>query len=106
MADPFAAALARLHVSAASVAASFTPDGGTVDDAVLIRVIRGQPSQEVAYGDASIMLDTNQVQIRRADVADPTGGTLTLGAEIFSIQGAPSLDIEGLTWTCHLEPVG
>jgi hypothetical protein len=102
MADPFATALAALHLSAGSVAATFTPKGGAPTG---IRVIRGQPSEQVAYGAGSVVLDTNAVQIMRSDVADPTGGMIQIGSEIFAVQGGPTLDVEGITWTCQLEPV-
>jgi len=113
MADPFATALAALHSSAGSVAAIFTPSGGSPTD---ITVIRDQQSREVGFGDSTAILDTNRVQIMRSavPVRPVNGASLSIGdaakhADVtawteFTIQGDAELDVEGVTWNCNLEP--
>lgn len=112
MRDPFAAALDAQFRAPGSAAAVYTgPDGR----AVPIRVIRSQPTGEAVAGDFKIVVDTNLALLRRSEVAEPLGGDeLAIGAMIlageivggepFTIAGVPTLDLEGMTWSCELLP--
>jgi hypothetical protein len=102
MIDPFATALAALHASAGAVAAIYTPVDG---EPFPIRLIRGQPSEFADHNGGQIILDTDRVQIMRSDVAEPLKDDLVeIGTEIFVVQGGATLDVEGVTWNCSLEP--
>lgn len=115
MADPFAAALAVLHRAAApgTVAADYTPIGEATRR---ITVVRAQGTETVGLNGDEQLVDVNRIQIQRADVAIVVAGStvdlLTLDAngnvvatESFGIQGGATLDIEGLTWNCPIEPL-
>jgi len=112
MADPFATALAALHSAAGSVAAIFTPAGGSPTD---IRVIFEQGTREVPFGEGAALGDFHSAQIQRSDVEQPLrGDALSVGNARrkedvtvwtdFAIQGGARLDTEGLSWLCYLEP--
>lgn len=109
MADPFAAALAALFNAPGSLAATYTPVGG---QSVAIRVIRSQGSDAGAGRFDRTVSDVNMFDMRRADVAKPArGATIAISDPVtgeslgFSINGAPVLDVEGLTWTCPVQPI-
>ena len=98
MPDPFATALTALFRAPGSVAAVYSPLSGPD---VPLRVIRTN-GREV---EGSLIMDTEAVQIMVADVAQPQAGArITIGSEISTIQSAPQLDRERLTWSCYLEP--
>lgn len=112
MVDPFQMALAALHASAGSVAAIFTPAGGAPTE---INIIRDQQTREVGFGGGAVLMETNRVQIMRADAPQVRDGdALSVGnarlhADVtewteFAIQGGCSLDVEGVTWNCNLQP--
>jgi hypothetical protein len=103
MIDPFVAGIDALFASVLAVDATYSPPGG--EDAS-IRVIRSQPSADTGPTDSRIVVDENTFDIRRSQVAKPArGATITVGDDVFRINGAPMLDHEGMTWTCPTEPV-
>lgn len=71
-----------------------------------IGVIRDQGSGTVgSFGGRNVVVDPNHFMVQRSDVAAPKrGDTLTIGADVFKINGAPTLDDEGLAWRCPAEP--
>ena len=102
MTVPFAAALDLMFGSAMATAATYTAAGGQPRT---IRVTRDQGSQELSLNGGAAIVDANAVQIRRSEVALPDAGdAVTIGDDHFIIQGGATLDVEGLTWTCYLEP--
>lgn len=102
MTDPFAMALGVLFRSPLAVAAVFTPTGGAP---VELRVIRSSPSAKANFGTTRVVMDGNVFDVRRADVAQPKRGDLiTIGSDTFVLNGAPELDVEGLSWSCPAQP--
>ena len=109
MVDPFVAALTAIFNAPGSVAAVYTPPGGA---ALPVRIIRSQES--AIAGDVRLVADTMVFDVRRSEVAKPAigatlqildvGGQPVVG-EAFKINGAPLLDVEGLTWRCGAQPV-
>lgn len=107
MVDPFAAGLEALFKAPGSAAA-------VLGDDQPLRVIRHQPTLDLAFNDTTVPVASNSVMIRRSDVNRPVRGMqLQVGSfagvaqedPVFRIAGEPRLDVEGLTWTCELEPV-
>jgi hypothetical protein len=102
MADPFAAGLRVLFKGPRSVAAVYQSFGAP---ALPIRVIRHQPTEDLPFGDTNVPVSTTIVEIDRADVEDPReGDTVTIGAEVLTIDGTPRLDRQGLKWLCDAPP--
>lgn len=100
--DPFASAAAMLFRAPGSVAAIFTPTGGSP---IPTRIIRGQPDAASRFGGGSIVQPTNVFQMLRAEVASPAAGDgLLVGADALVITGVPTLDIERVTWICAADP--
>ena len=103
MADPFATGLAALFGGPASVAADYIADGTGAP--VPIRVVHGQPDQDVAFGERGIVAASNLFEIQRSAVTAPAAGdVLELASGRFVLVGEPKLDVEGLTWFCGGEP--
>lgn len=104
MADPFADALAVLHSGPCGQPAAYIAAGGLVPP-VPIDVVRDQHDDEASYGQSRLVQATNAFQVRRADVAEPAvGDVISIADGNFRINGAPTLDVEGLTWNCPAEP--
>lgn len=102
--DPFAAALDAIYRAPGSVAAVYTPAGGS---ARTVRIIRTVNSVDTPGGfpDGGRVYDRNVVKIRVSDVAMPElGDTIAIGAETLVVNEAPMLDAEGLEWTFGVEP--
>jgi hypothetical protein len=75
---------------------------GGVGSGVPVRVIRKSPDVVVRFGDTSIVLPTNIVDVRKAEVASPAEGDLVeIGTVILKVMGAPVIDQLGLVWTCE-----
>ncbi len=111
MRDPFATALDALFSAPGSVAAVYVTASDGLPTAV--RTIRDQASEDMPIGSRSVPVDANLLLIRRSEVARPaTGDTIITGtfADVaiddpaFNIVGEPSLDVEGLTWSCEMIP--
>lgn len=104
MYDPFAAALVVLHGAAGSVAAIYTPLGGSPLPNP-IGVIRDQKTADVPWSDTRIPAPSSTWSIMRADVEHPMAGdTLTIGADVFTIVGEARFDDEGLSWSVEAPP--
>ena len=112
MPDPFAMALAALHASPLAIDALYDPDGA----ALPIRVIRSQATADGRLGDARLLLSGDVISIMRRDVLDPEEGTQILlyvpdpvsgdpVPALFELVGDPSLDAEGISWECQIQPV-
>lgn len=70
------------------------------------RVIRKAPDDLTDFGAARIRSETTQVDVRVSEVPTPAkGDRLTIGAEVFVVQGDPLQDRERLVWTLNLRPL-
>ena len=75
--------------------------GGT-GPGVSVRVIRKSPDEITPFGAGRILSETTQLDARIADMPTPAPGDLIrIGAEDFTLQGAPKLDRERLIWTLN-----
>ena len=98
MADPFAAALATLHVGPCAVAAVYAPKAGGSAD---IRIIIGLPDAVSPFADAQVVRPTVRLQFRKADIASPQPGDhVTAAGKTYRLLGDAEGDAEGLTWNC------
>jgi hypothetical protein len=113
MSDPFQTALEAIFAGPGSSAASFLPAGGGA--AIATRVIRGGPDVRTAFGEGRLVMRSDQVQLMRAAVPAPAEGDAVrllddAGTPVadgaFLLASEPMIDLEGLTWTCDLQPVG
>lgn len=67
------------------------------------RVIRKSPDDLTEFGNARLRSATTQVDVRASEIAAPAkGDRLTIGAEVFTVQGDPLQDRERLVWTLDL----
>ncbi len=110
MIDPFATALATLFRAACAVAAEYEVED--TGDILEISVIWSQGTDDGGTRRDRLAVDTNTFDVRRSDVLFPANGdmisvtdSLTGDIRTFKINGAPVLDVEGVTWTCPTEPV-
>lgn len=79
---------------------------GGADPAVTVRVIRNRPDDMVSFGQSRVVTETVIFDVRASDVALPVlGDTLTIGAEVFEVIAAPSIDRERLVWRLECGPV-
>jgi hypothetical protein len=63
-------------------------------------VIARQPDRDIEFGDISIHTATTVFEIMVSEVLTPAeDDTITMGGEIFIIQGEPKRDAERLVWT-------
>ncbi len=100
MADPFATALGVFFAAPGSVAADWVPPEG---DTKPIRVVLEQGVEKLETGQAVFNADRTIARIQRADVADPSGGSIRIiGGDTFEVVGEPALDIERVEWSCEL----
>jgi len=75
--------------------------GGTGSGAA-VRVIRKSPDVTERFGETPIVLPTNILDVRKAEVASPAEGDLVeIGAGTFKVVGTPMIDQLGLIWTCE-----
>lgn len=73
--------------------------------AVAIRVIRKSPDNLQDYGQARVKQPATMVDVRLSDLANPAAGdTITIGTEVFVIQGSPLKDRLQLVWNINLRP--
>jgi hypothetical protein len=84
--------------------ATYVPAGGAP---VAVRVIVRRPDTIVGFGETRIHAETATFEIRASEVANPRpGDQLTLGGEIFVIQGEPEKrDPDQLVWTLDMRSV-
>ena len=70
------------------------------------RVILSQPDEGTDYGSASIISETQMIDVRVSEVAAPTeGDRFTVNGEAFIVQGAPQRDRLRLVWKCEAVPL-
>jgi len=104
MTDPFVAALDALFASSMAVDAVYAaPDALPLP----VRVIRSQPSQVSQFGTMQVALASEAVEVRRSEIAAPAPGSVfVIGADrlVMPDHLQPLSDVEGLTWTCWVEP--
>ncbi len=82
--------------------AVFTPAGGAP---MPVRIVPRRADEMTGFGEARLWSETTRVDLRVAEVPAPRpGDTLTLGHEVFTIQGEPVRDRERLVWTLDLRP--
>ena len=75
---------------------------GGAGSGVPVRVIRKSPDVVERFGDTSIVLPTNILDVRKADVASPAEGDLIeIGTVTLKVIGTPVIDQLGLVWTCE-----
>jgi hypothetical protein len=102
--NAFAAAMDRIFANADMSVAAVWFSGSTSEERQ-IRIIQSAPDRITEFGSARILSDSNTVDVRVADLADPRPGDLiVIGAESFVIQGEPARDRERLIWTLDLQP--
>ena len=83
--------------------AVFTAEGGAP---LSVRIVSRRADDVTTFGEARLWSETTRVDLRTAEVPNPRpGDTLTLGEEVFTIQGEPVRDRERLVWTLDLRPV-
>jgi hypothetical protein len=110
MPDPFAVAAAALFRAPGSIAAVYLPYlyDHTVGSEISTRVIRSTAEQAASPFGASRISESAEVfQLLAADVPNPRAGdALTITDprtgedQTFTVYGDPTLDTEGVTWTC------
>ena len=72
---------------------------------VACRVLRRSPDDLSEFGSARIRSETARVDVRVSEIAAPAkGDRLTIGGEVFAVQGEPLRDRERLVWTLDLRP--
>jgi hypothetical protein len=78
--------------------AVYTPAGA---EPVPVRMIARRPDTIVGFGETRIHAETATFELRASDIANPLpGDQLTVGAEIFVIQGDPERhDPDRLVWS-------
>ena len=70
-----------------------------------VRALVRRPDQDVQFGDISVHASTALFEIRVGEVSNPQAGdSITLGNEVFLIQGEPSRDAEQLIWRIDTRP--
>lgn len=99
MFDPFSASLGVFFRGPGSVEARYRP-GGQDPLPEPVRVVHGQASAQVRFGEGAIIQGTHVFEIQRSDVAEPRDGDeLTIAGVTYRLAGDANLDVEGLTWT-------
>lgn len=85
-----------------TVAATYTPAGGT---ATGVRVVRQAPVMDMGFGNSRVSSESVTFQVRRADVAEPrSGDVIVCDGQTRIVQGEPDLDAERLVWTLDTRP--
>ena len=87
--------------AAFGIDALYTPAGG---EPVSVRVIAKRPDTIVAFGETRIHAEAATFEVRASEVANPRPhDQLTLGSEVFAIQGEPEgRDPDRLVWTLDI----
>ncbi len=76
-----------------------------VGEAKSVQALVRRPDQDVQFGDISVHASTALFEIRTGDVSNPQAGdTITLGNEVFIVQGEASRDAEHLIWRIDTRP--
>jgi hypothetical protein len=84
--------------AAFGIDAVYIPAGG---EPVSVRVIARRPDQIVGFGETRIHAETATFEVRASNVGTPRAGDrLTIGGEIFVVQGEPERrDPDRLVWS-------
>ena len=99
--NAFATAMNVIFADANMAVGALWFAGGT-GPGVIVRVIRKSPDEITPFGAGRIMSETTQMDVRVADMPNPTSGDLIrIGLEDFILQGEPKLDRERLIWTLN-----
>lgn len=114
MLDPFAIAAAALFRAPGSIAAVYLPHlyDHTVGAEIPTRIIRATAEQTPgAFGSSRIVEVADVFQLLAADVPNPKAGDALsftdprTGEDLtFEVYGDPILDVEGVSWTCSVNP--
>ncbi len=83
-----------------AVAATFTPASGPP---VGVTVVLDEPQEIHGLGLAGVAQANRRVILRSGEVADPTGGSITISGTTFRVV-EPEKDITGKIWTFGLKP--
>jgi hypothetical protein len=103
--DPFAMGLGVLFRGPRSVAAIYTPKGGSPRPEP-IRVIHGMPDVAAPFSGQQVVEGTNTFQIQKVDAPDlQAGDRLTIGSTPFKMLGDPMGSVEGHTWMIGGSPI-
>jgi hypothetical protein len=69
------------------------------------RVIVARPDVPGSFGEAQIVSETLRIDVRVSQVASPRrGDVVTIGTEVFVVQGEPRRDRRRLVWQCEAVP--
>lgn len=97
----FAAAIDAIFADPNMAADALWKAGGT-GSGVACRVIRKMPDAEIAFGRSAVKVATILIDVRASEIAAPAkGDTVTIGSEVWRIEGAPRRDRDRLIWTCE-----
>lgn len=101
----FAAAMGTIFADANMAADAVWKAGGIGPD-VACRVIRRAPDEVTDFGGGRFRSATTVVDVQVSAIGTPApGDTVTIGAEVFRVQGDPLRDSERLVWTLDMVPV-
>lgn len=74
-------------------------------EAKSVQALMRRPDRDVQFGDISVHTSTALFEIRVGEVSGPQAGdTVTLGNEVFIVQGESSRDAEQLVWRIDTRP--
>jgi hypothetical protein len=97
MSDTAFAAADAIVFRTFGVAAIYKAAGTGADTAVT--VIRERPTADASAFGVQLRAGTQMVHVRVADIAAPAkGDTFTIGAEVLTVQAAPTLDGQATRW--------
>lgn len=100
--NAFAAAVDRIFADRNMAVDAIWLAGGT-GPGVAIRVIRKSPDEITPFGAGRILSETTVLDVRVADMPNPTSGDLIrIGGDDFILQGEPKRDREQLIWTLNV----
>lgn len=69
------------------------------------RGILRRPDEITEFGSARLMSETTRIDVRVADISDPSPQEqILIGEETFLIHGEPRRDRERLVWTIEITP--
>lgn len=102
--EGFERALARVFADPNMATDARWLKGGS-DPAIPIRLIRKAPDEVTSYGGARVWSETLRTDVMVAQMPDPApGDRITIGPEVWEVQGEPIRDRERLIWTLDLRP--
>jgi hypothetical protein len=97
----FTAAIAAIFRDPNMAADALWKAGGT-GAGVACRVVRRMPDAEVAFGRSAVKIESVLFDVQVSEIAAPAkNDTVTIGSEVWRIDGAPRRDRDRLIWTCE-----